>query len=270
MRILASLVRDIPCLYVVLDGLDECSDLGKTIGFIFSLTRDAANVHLLCLSREIEPLKKSLGGYPTIKLDPGCTKVDIDKFLEDEIILLSESLGQSLKEILFERLSRDAKGSFLWPHLMIHNLKTASSLLELKAMIEKVPQGLVEMYRSVLTKLNKKSDTAQKLAKGIFMWVCCSTQPLSWLELQTALAMDPEDDELDPSKMPFKSAVLRLCSPLVDYNAEEDVFDPSISPSANSFWIRNHTRQAKHKYQASHKHFVHRGRNRTRSSQQLA
>jgi tetratricopeptide (TPR) repeat protein len=226
MRILASLIKNIPCLYVVLDGLDECKDLNKVIDFIGDFTRDAPNVHLLCSSREIEPLRKPLRGYPTISLNPACTKVDIDKFLEDEIKSVSESLGTDLTNILFKRLSQDAKGNFLWAHLMIRNLKTASSLFELKVMMEKVPQGLVEMYGSILTKLKKESAAAQKLAKKIFMWVCCSTRPLSWAELQTALAVEPEDDELDPSKMPFKGVVLRLCSPVLEYKAEEDVFRP--------------------------------------------
>jgi tetratricopeptide (TPR) repeat protein len=226
LRILSSLVKTIPRLYVVLDGLDECTDLDKIIEFIFGLTRDATNVHLLCLSREIPLWKKHFGSYPTITLDPEKTKSDIDKFLEEQIELLSESLGVDLHDILFERLSRDAKGNFLWAHLIILNLKTASSLFELKAMMERVPQGLVEMYGSILGELKKESGAARKLAKDIFTWVCCSTHPLSWTELQTALAVDPEDDELDHSKLPFKGVVLRLCSPLVEYKAEDDLFRP--------------------------------------------
>lgn len=220
-------MKGIPTLYIVLDGLDECSDVTKALDFISSVNREAPNVYLLCLSRETEALKKRLGVYPTMKLDPGCTKMDIDTFLKDEIRSLSETIGRDLNSMLFYPLSRDAKGNFLWAHLMMQNLKAAPSLFELNAMIEKVPQGLVELYTSILTELGKESEATQKLAREIFMWVCSSSRPLTWLELQTALAVDPKDEELDPFKMPFKIVVLRLCSPLIEYNAEEDVFRPS-------------------------------------------
>ncbi|RDW56366.1 hypothetical protein BP5796_13241 [Coleophoma crateriformis] len=221
-----SLVKDIPVTYVVLDGLDECSDLHKTLDFISSIIREAPNIHLLCLSRETEALKKILGRYSKLKLDPGCTQGDIDTFLLDEIRALSESLGRDLHAMLFDQLSRDANGNFLWAYLMIQNLKAAPSLYELKAMMEQVPRGLVEMYRSILSDLENETERTQNFMKKIFIWICCSVNPLSWPELQIALAIDPKDEEFDDSKTPFKSVVLRLCSPLIEYSAEEDVFRP--------------------------------------------
>lgn len=224
--LLHSLAKSIPSLYIVLDGLDECSDLSKVLEFISSFTREAPNVHLLCLSRDIEALKKPLGICPTMKLDPESTKTDIDTFLKDEIKNLSETIGKDLHSMLFDRLSRDAKGNFLWAHLMMQSLKAAPSLFELKAMMEKVPQGLVELYASILKELDKETEATQTLAKELFMWMCCSTRPLTWPELQIALSVDPKDEGLDPFKTPFKNVVLRLCNPLIEYNAEGDVFRP--------------------------------------------
>ncbi|RFU34722.1 hypothetical protein B7463_g1661, partial [Scytalidium lignicola] len=225
-RILHLLIKNVETMYVVLDGLDECSDLDKTLETIGSIARENQNVRVLCISRETEALKKSLGSYPTITLEPGYTKDDIDHFLLDEIKMLSESLGYDLNAMLFDRLSQDAKGNFLWAYLMICNLKTASSLFELKSMMDKVPKGLAELYQSILADLSKETEATQKVMREMFTWICCSTFPLSWQELQTALAIDPDDEDLDPSKIPFKPIILRLCRPLIEYSAKEDVFRP--------------------------------------------
>ncbi|RDW65123.1 hypothetical protein BP6252_10774 [Coleophoma cylindrospora] len=221
---LISLVKDIPVTYIVLDGLYKCSDLSKTLDCVSSIIREASNIHLLCLSREMEALKKVFGRYSTINLDPGCTRGDISTFLLDEIRAVSESLGRDLHAILFDQLSQDA--NFLWAYLEIQNLKAAPSLYKLKAMMEQVPQGLVEMYRSILSDVENETERTWNFMKKIFIWVCCSVNPLSWPELQIALAIDPKDEEFDDLKTPFKSVVLRLCNPLIEYSAKEDVFRP--------------------------------------------
>lgn len=225
-RILESLVKEINCLYLVLDGLDECSDINKTVETMLRLTSQNVGVRLLCISRETGALKKHLGGHSTIYLKPGDIKDDIDNFLSDEIRDLSECLGCDLHPMLFNRLSRDAEGNFLWAYLMTYNLKGASSLFEIKSMMDKVPKGLAELYESIMSDFGKETEATQKIMKAAFMWICCGTRPISWPELQTALAIDTKDEELDPLKIPFKPVILRLCSPLIEYSAEEDVFRP--------------------------------------------
>ncbi|KAH8806116.1 hypothetical protein F5884DRAFT_469786 [Xylogone sp. PMI_703] len=225
-RILHQIVKNVETMYIVLDGLDECGDLDKTLDTICGITRESPNVHILCISRETEALKRSLGSYPSITLGPEYTKDDIDHFLRDEIKTLSDSLGYDLNTLIFERLSQDAKGNFLWAYLMICNLKTASSLFELKAMMDEVPKGLAELYESILEDLSKETEATQKVMREMFTWICCSTFPLTWQEIQTALAIDPKDEELDPSKIPFKPVILRLCRPLIEYSSKEDVFRP--------------------------------------------
>lgn len=78
----------------------------------------------------------------------------------------------------------------------------------------------------------------QKNDEGNVYVIMLQCAPLSLLEIQTALAIDPKDDELDSSKIPFKPIILRLCSPLIEYRAEEMSFGLFICLFATTFSIR--------------------------------
>jgi tetratricopeptide (TPR) repeat protein len=58
-----------------------------------------------------------------------------------------------------------------------------------------------------------------------------------WSELQYALAIDPNEEDVDEARKPFKNAIIRLCSPLIEHQIEEDVFRP-IHRSVNEFISR--------------------------------
>lgn len=225
--ILRTLVGGLSNFYIVLDRLDEAKDIDNVLNEILGLTRDLCSTHLLCLSRDNANIRISMGKCATIKLDTTQTQEDMNKYLQSEITNLSIALDESnLLGSLFDRLRQGADGIFLLAFLAMQKIKSAVSPSEMIKFTNELPQGLAMLYASILKDLSGESPMIQQLAQKLFLWVCSSTRPLHWAELQYALALQPDNEELDHANKPFKTVVLRICSPLIEYQEEQDLFRP--------------------------------------------
>ncbi|KAF2454819.1 hypothetical protein BDY21DRAFT_423372 [Lineolata rhizophorae] len=226
-KLLNEVVEHSPKTYVILDGLDECEEADSVLKEFLNLA-NFSGVRILCLSHDTTTIRKFLGKRPTIKLRTSLVRKDIDLYLRSEIEELASELGEKdLTELIFHRLAAGADGIFLWAYLMIQTLKDAPNREELELMTRRLPEGLGQIYDSILDDLRKQSEPTQVLASQLFLWVCCSTRPLSWPELRCALSFNEATNAFDQRRQPFKNAVLRVCSPLLEYDAEQDLFRPA-------------------------------------------
>ncbi len=226
LMLVKSLATSLSATFIVLDGLDECDDPSEVAQSFADVACLSETVRLVCFSRESTALKARLGQFPSLKLTAALTKPDIDNYLSTAVMELPTDEASTRKEV-FEKLSRDADGMFLWAHLMVQNLKSATNTKEILEMLAELPVGLDVVYDFILQRLSKESSRRRMLVRKIYSWVCCSTRSLSWSELQCALALDRDDSSLLGSRRPFKSAVLELCRPLIEYNPSSDVFRPA-------------------------------------------
>jgi hypothetical protein len=237
--ILFSLIKITPRLYIVLDSLDECSEWAEVFKLMTQMKRSGSHIHVLGISRDTGDQRRDLTGRPTITLNSDCTKGDIDTFLRHELATIADSLGKyRLEMLLFQRFSDDSQGIFLWAHLMIHTIRHASSAHEIQTILSDLPKGLGDLYASMLGKLSQESEAAPASTKKTLIWISCSSRPLLWSELQYALAIDPNEEDVDEARKPFKNAIIRLCSLLVEHETEKDIFRP-IHRSINEFISRS-------------------------------
>ncbi|KAF2095342.1 hypothetical protein NA57DRAFT_44624 [Rhizodiscina lignyota] len=226
-EILVPLSKSFSKLFLVFDGLDEATEIGSMRQVIATLTA-LPNVHLVCLGRPVMPVRNALSTNLTISLDEALLSPDINVFLQEEIAALERNCDtHGLMSLLYPSVSEGAKGIFLWAHLMVEALKSASSVYEMTELTTQLPQGLVEMYAKTLDGYSRETRSNRDLVKRIFIWVCTSTSPLKWRELEQAISLHEDDVRLDRLKMPFKGTVIKLCSPLIQYSEREDLFRPS-------------------------------------------
>ena len=107
--------------------------------------------------------------------------------------------------------------------LYLESLLTKLTRRRIKGALNKLPDGLDETYDDAIARINAQNRDYAQMAMFTLNWIFCSARPLSFSELQTALAIEPEDKELDIDGLPSRQVLLSVCAGIVVYNEETDV-----------------------------------------------
>ncbi|OAL21718.1 hypothetical protein AYO22_07660 [Fonsecaea multimorphosa] len=210
-------------LYIVIDGLDEAEDPDDVMQKMLAITDSSANVRTLILSRELPGLTKRFDPHPIFRITSKDTRADIDVFVADQLSKL-DFMDAELHDKMFAKLSQGADGMFLWASLILQSLASATSTYDAMDILSNHPVGLSMTYNAILRRFNTRSPQGQKLTKTFLTWLCCAARPVGWNELRAALAVDKLEEENFRQRIPFKAAMLEICSPLVEYLSDQDVF----------------------------------------------
>ncbi|KAA8571421.1 hypothetical protein EYC84_001424 [Monilinia fructicola] len=238
--VIKNVVRDSPCCYLILDGVDECSDAAESTKSLIDIAETFIHVRLAIFSRKLPVILNELEKVPhsEIELQPKLVQPDIDKFLTNSLDHLPGK-DTSLQDQAFTKLSNSSSGMFLYAVLGVRSLAEAIDSKSIEEAIDKIPEGLNGVYGQILERLGSQSIRRRNLARRIFLWVCCTTRPLSWKELQCALSWDESKEEFAEDQRPFKDAVLDLCAPLIEYRPEKDTFH-AVHLSVREFLLKTH------------------------------
>ena len=221
--VLKDVVASLQAVYIILDGIDECDDAGELTKSFADIARNVTALRLACVSRKIPAIQNELEGATLIHLDTNLVQPDIDRYISRSLGSLPGK-GTDAQDRIFLKLSQAADGMFLFAFLGVQSLRQAVDDQSMIDAATSIPAGLDGVYGRGLERLSSQSLRRRHLARKILIWVCCSTRPLSWKELQSALSWDDIREAFLESQRPFKDAVLDLCSPLVEYQAEKDTF----------------------------------------------
>ncbi|OAP62379.1 hypothetical protein AYL99_04582 [Fonsecaea erecta] len=212
-------------LYVLIDGLDEAESPEDVLQNILAITGSSAKIRILILSRDLPRLTKQLESYPhsILRIKSRDTRADIDLFVTGQLSKL-DFVDTELHEKMFAKLSQGADGMFLWASLILQSLASATTNYDAMDIISNHPVGLNLTYNSILERFKTRSRQSQKLTKKFLIWMCCAARPVSWSELTAALAFGELEEEDYRQRLPFKAAMLEICSPLVEYLPDQDIF----------------------------------------------
>ncbi|KAJ5144591.1 ankyrin repeat-containing protein [Penicillium atrosanguineum] len=172
-------------LYI--DALDECGEepAVKLIAFF---------IHLLSV---LPSAGSRLGiffscrDYPVLELQEGLT-IQLDAENEDDIkTFVRTQLDTSGTDLETQSMICDrAQGLFMWARIVVARVlqmeRQGKQKEEIDAEIRNVPAGLDQLYRELIQDIEDQED-ALKLVR----WVCFSSEPLTTVELQWAMAVDP-------------------------------------------------------------------------------
>ncbi|KAF7896510.1 hypothetical protein EAF00_006524 [Botryotinia globosa] len=238
--VIKHVVQDFPSCYIIIDGVDECSDPGDFTKTFADIAICSPNVHLALFSRNLPTIAFGLEKVPcaTIELEPSLVQPDIDNFLTKSLDNLPGK-GTGAQDQAFSKLSNASGGMFLYASLGIQSLAEAIDSQSVLDAIERIPEGLNGFYGQILERLGSQSIRRRDLARRILLWVCCTTRPLSWKELQCALSWDETREVFIEDQRPFKDAVLDICAPLIEYRAERETFHP-VHASVREFLWKSH------------------------------
>ncbi|TEY57649.1 hypothetical protein BOTCAL_0210g00100 [Botryotinia calthae] len=224
-ELLAEVLHELPALNIIIDGVDECEseDMSGMLRLLNGISKDRNSIRVLFFSRDILPVRKELGLLPSIHINTNAVQSDIDQYLREAVETLP-CTESHLKQYVYNVLSQKAAGMFLFARLGMETLQATFSTQDMLASLDRLPTGLYNVYGQILERLASKPIVNQSLARRIFNWVCRTSRPLNWLELQCALSWDEERMIFDGNIAPSKDSVLEVCCPLVEYRTESDTF----------------------------------------------
>lgn len=161
-KLVNTLLKRIPRVHVVIDGLDECSDrpgLLQTLGRLFKQS-SLGIVKWFCASRDEFDIRGTLASAHQIPVGD-FTQPDIVKFL-DEDPCFAENEDQN--HVIFSYLSG---GSFLWVKLTLDILRGDGFTCDkdIEEALESFYPGLQGCYLRTLQQLAGKSPSEQELAR---------------------------------------------------------------------------------------------------------
>lgn len=183
---------------IIIDGLDEA---GKDHGFwqLISAVEDLSsleNVKVCVSSRPEAEFKKRLTVYPRLRLED-LTRQDIEKLARDA--LQDASLGH-LERLSPERLDDlikitvfGAEGVFLWAVYVLKSLRNGllghDSWDILQQRLEKLPQGVENLYRAMWERLNENKELWREDTAWYFKFVLDSGRFFHYSQQLIALTL---------------------------------------------------------------------------------
>ena len=203
--------------YIVLDGLDECgkearAQIVSVLGRFSGL--GSALLKTLILCREEDQLLRTLNLVPQIRITPETSKGDIESFVVESVKSKIQS-GQlrirnpTLKLEIVSELVSKAHGMFLWVFFQLADLCEAPSDATIRETLKNLPDGLIETYQRIVTKIAQKRSTAD-IVRRIFVWVACAQRPMRIEEIKEAAAFDLSDKFWDIARVPDEDLMIEL------------------------------------------------------------
>lgn len=227
LRLLQDTIAGFSKVYIVIDGLDECPEANSTRhNFLTAVHAIRPRTSAFITSRDLPNLRNELHDAVKLQLEPH--DGDIRNYLEQRLkqwVLLKSHLRKdpSLHERIIESIMQKARSMFLLARLYIETLTRLITLRKVKSALKTLPDGLESMYHSVMRRIHGQDTELVILGLNVLSWIYYAKRPLTLIELQHALAVEPSDTFLDEDGMPDKDLLTSVCGGLLSVQDGETV-----------------------------------------------
>ncbi|KAF2026442.1 ankyrin, partial [Setomelanomma holmii] len=195
-----------------------------------------------------------------LKLEIQASKEDVSRFVAGQLYRLPRCIRRdpALQEIVQEKIVAAADGMFLLASLYTDSLldkRTAKDVKSTLAKLSKDSAALDEAYEEAIQRIEGQLSGDYELAKKVLSWITYAKRPLTTTEMCCALAVEPDEAELDPENIPDVEDLLSVCAGqvvvdresavirLVHYTTQEyferirDAWDPGAQLHIASTWL---------------------------------
>ncbi len=193
---IADILAKLPRAFIVVDGRDECYQLGnqsfeRFCDFIGSLAD-----RILVFSRPNYPeIDKALCGALSLQVDCGANSEDIELFVNKKMSRIK--ISAIILEKISNKLVSRAGGMFLWVDLVSGTLQSERSIRGLRNAIENLPEGLDTVYEWSMERIFRQSRAVRERAFNLLLWITNAKRLLSREEMMEALAVKPGMTDLN-------------------------------------------------------------------------
>ncbi|SCV30566.1 related to ankyrin repeat [Fusarium fujikuroi] len=224
--------------FLIIDALDECQTTsGCRNAFLDEMLvlQSRCGTNLLMTSRFIPEIAISVGSQTTLEIRP--SDDDVRRYLDGRMLQLPGFIRHDLafQGYIKEGIVRAVNGMFLLAHLYMDSLDDKMTKKAIEKAIrqlqdqnpgpseEKKIHVLSEAYAQALERIRAQKPGIRQLAEKTLLWITCAKRPLTTSELQHALAVELESEELDENNFSAVDDMVSSCAGLVIIDEESKI-----------------------------------------------
>ena len=124
----------------------------------------------------------------------------------------------SLKDEILSTIPERADGQFLLAKLYLDALEVKVNEKDVRDLLADLPKDFNVLYEQVMERINtpiNPDDNGPALARKMLSWIVCTHRPLTLMEMQDALAIDPKDTKFNATAVCDKVTLLEKTAGLV-------------------------------------------------------
>ena len=99
--------------------------------------------------------------------------------------------------------------------LHIDSLVSQRTAWDVRKALENLPMGVNDTYDEAMKRIWSQSGVDRKLAERVLSWITYSRRPLTYQELQHALAVTPQMTDMVTEALVDKCFLIDICAGLV-------------------------------------------------------
>ncbi|KAI5462028.1 putative ankyrin repeat protein [Mariannaea sp. PMI_226] len=226
---LHSVLANYSRVFIVVDALDEYDNADGCRSRFLSQLLDLqakTGTNLFTTSRYLPEIQKILEG--SILLEIRAKSSDVCKYLQQHMSELPScvSKNEHLQTTVVSRITEVADGMFLLAKLHLDSLRDKYTERAVNRALDHFRKGtgaLDQAYFEAMERIRSQQIDFQKLALLVLSWITNATRPLTTLELQHALAVEPGDDKFRNDNIPEVENMVSVCIGLVTVEEESSI-----------------------------------------------
>lgn len=207
-----------PGLCFIMDGFDECTNIGLTAGYHKDDPRNMflrdlvhylpeAQARVLLVSRDVADIREYLGADNVqevgvrkmeYQITSNDTAADVTAY---SVHVVNQKLSKKPEKLRWEIATQAAsrsQGMFLWIQLLEKEISSGDNAKELRKIVREMPSGISQAYARELDKIDRLNERDRRQAIMILRWVLFAVRPLQIKELAEALVVSDYEDQSYP------------------------------------------------------------------------
>ncbi|KAL5371349.1 hypothetical protein DPSP01_014323 [Paraphaeosphaeria sporulosa] len=226
---LREVVTKYSTVYVIIDALDECQDSDGARSQLLARLKDLQvgyDVRIMATARFIPEIEAEF--QTAMKLEIQASDEDVRRYVAGQTHRLPRCIQRdpALQATIQDKLVEAVDGMFLLARLHTDSLLDKRTVKEVKLMLDRLSKGsaaLNDAYKEAIQRIEGQLAGDKERAKKVLSWITYARRPLTTEELCCALAVEPEEGELDPDNLPNFEDLLSVCAGLVVVDQESAV-----------------------------------------------
>lgn len=107
--------------------------------------------------------------------------------------------------------------------LNMNSLAIQDNVRDIRRAIQDLPRELDEIYDKAMDRIGSQDAQKSKRGRQVLSWIIYAVRPVTVSEIQHALAVEPEDTDLDEDALPDRDVLVSACAGLVTVDKESDI-----------------------------------------------
>ncbi|KKZ68227.1 hypothetical protein EMCG_06118 [[Emmonsia] crescens] len=215
--------------FIVLDALDECSDVTGLLHIIGDILRNmSVKVHFLTTSRQAQNIENGVDSLPgkvqKVPMNKTLVNGDICTFVHEclrtDARFKRWASYPDIQKDIENQTANKSDGMFQWAVCQLEVLRNCAHTATVHEALASPPESLNAIYERILRDIDLKW---KKYAPKILQWLAFSARPLTIAELAEMFMINVDDyPHFDPERRLFDPReILDMCSPLVIIDVAE-------------------------------------------------